>query len=568
MARTLNTAICLIKNMPLRALEPGVLILAVVLNFTIFAPSITLYLDDVPYLTNYRFNISDHGLLSLMKYDNAFYIDQGRFQPISAILRYPVVYAFFGESTIGYHLFSNILHIINVLLVMLLSYRLSGNRRLAFTSALLFAIYPHNKEGLIQFNSNGGILETVFFLAAVLAFIRYASSRSLKAWACATVMFLACVWTYEQAYPLFLFFPFLLVVIRGLRRTRLWSLAMATVPFLACSLGTNFAQHVLVANYQASLILDPLRIAERAVIAAQIAIGHILVVGLFDDRVRSWSTPEQMALTTFFAAIILVSTVATAAIWIRSSEAWHSPPDGLVSTSDLVILGVVLIGLGYSFMIVRDGVSPLSRHYYLPAIGLAFIHASAIESVLRTVRAHLTSWAKVADVLSAAAIGLFALGASLFNVQRGMAVSAWSNRANTIKSQMENLCPSLSSTAVDIGLLGDVREDTGWIFSDGGKYFPQLWFGRKSLQGRLIYGDERFVPDVDGFYWNEIGLSPKFNYDTLVLFDYQSGTILPINELHLHDKAGHQYAVSLPSSCKDRNATYVKDLALRASMNR
>jgi hypothetical protein len=515
-------------------------------NFGLFAHRIVLYLDDLPYVLGYHFDAVNHNMLQLMLHDNALYIEQGRFQPAAAMLRYPIIYALFGDWSFGYQLYSNLIALVNSILVGLLGFRLSGSGRLAFTAATLFALYPHNKEGLVQFNSNGGLVEALFFLAAIFSFLRFVRSKRW-AWLFLSVCcYAASIWTYEQAYPLFLFFPVLGYCLVGTRWGFKISL-LSTIPFVFASLITQALHYVLVKNYSTSLISSLRQIFDHALVAWRIMSSQLLGPGLFDDRVRSWASPAQMSLRPPQVTMILLLAAVLVGCWLwchRESVAIASLTAPLWR---IAIAGLVLDGLGLSFMAVRAGVSPLSRHYYLPAIGLALVHATVLEAVLRRAQ-RLPVLRSLAVVAVGALIACFATAAAVFNVQRGQAVAEWSDTAVSIQRQLVSQCPSPPPSA-NIVLLGDTKKATGWLFSDAGVYFPQLWYGRKDVVGKLIDGHSRFVPASDGFFWKELYTPPKLDYRTLVLLQFAEGTVTPIQRLELLDAAGAVTQISLPTTC-------------------
>lgn len=81
-------------------------------------------------------------------------------------LSYAVNYALDGYHARGYHAFNLVLHILNSLLVLLLGYRLTGNRWLGGVAGLLFAVHPVHVEAVSWLSSRKDLLSAFFLLAA------------------------------------------------------------------------------------------------------------------------------------------------------------------------------------------------------------------------------------------------------------------------------------------------------------------------------------------------------------------------------------------------------------------
>jgi len=108
-------------------------------------------------------------------------------QPFLGMYYRPVVIASFmadyqlwGFSPWGYHLSNLLLHCANALIVFFLLFRLTQNRRLAFLTALLFAVHPAHK-GVVAIADRTGILSAFFFLLSLLLYLRYCQSKSKRA---------------------------------------------------------------------------------------------------------------------------------------------------------------------------------------------------------------------------------------------------------------------------------------------------------------------------------------------------------------------------------------------------
>src|SRR5262249_35327020 len=91
---------------------------------------------------------------------------------------YPVVHTAFwlehhlwGDSTIGYHIANVVLHVVASCLFALILSRLSV--RGAWIAAFLFALHPVAVESVAWISEQKNTLSTVFYLLAMLLYLRY-----------------------------------------------------------------------------------------------------------------------------------------------------------------------------------------------------------------------------------------------------------------------------------------------------------------------------------------------------------------------------------------------------------
>jgi len=108
-------------------------------------------------------------------------------------------YSLWGPNAFGFHLTSMALHLANVLLVfflMTLLMKRSGSgewfSEAPFIAALLFAVHPVHVESVTYIKSRGELLACVFFLTALVLFIRNIPRKSLRENAAAISVSISC----------------------------------------------------------------------------------------------------------------------------------------------------------------------------------------------------------------------------------------------------------------------------------------------------------------------------------------------------------------------------------------
>lgn len=113
---------------------------------------------------------------------------QSAFAPKSAVLAnayyrplldvvYRLEYWMFGDQPAGYHIVNIILHIINAILLLVLTLRLTQRRGLSWCAAMLFLIHPVQSEAVACISGISNLLFTFFLLSAFLLYVRASDRR-------------------------------------------------------------------------------------------------------------------------------------------------------------------------------------------------------------------------------------------------------------------------------------------------------------------------------------------------------------------------------------------------------
>ena len=123
-----------------------------------------------------------HPVKSFPSFFNQSYFNiaagEASYRPL-ATLSYYLIYAIVGLNPFGYHLFSVLLHLANVVLVYLLVNLILKHRFTALIAGLLFACHPVLTEAVNCISYNEDLLAACFYLLAFL-FCLKSSTNSLK----------------------------------------------------------------------------------------------------------------------------------------------------------------------------------------------------------------------------------------------------------------------------------------------------------------------------------------------------------------------------------------------------
>jgi len=318
-----------------------------------------------------------------------------------------VEHRLWGDATAGYHLVNIVLHATSAWLFALILLRLGVTG--AWLAAFVFALHPLHVLSVAWITEQKNTLSGVFFLATVLAWLRFDRTRSGRALAAALLLFVLALLSKTSTVPLF----GVLLVLAWWQRGRL-SLrrdVLPVLPFLLLGAGAALVTvHVERTFVGASGTLFSLTPAERVLLAGR-ATFHYLGRILWPDALAfippRWELdPREAAQYVAPAALLLL----VAGLW-QLRRRTRGPLAGL-----LVFVGLLLPVLGvtnhyfYLFSYVAGWWA------YLPSLGvIAVLSAGAAR-----LRERLPPRARTAAAVLGAAL-LFMLGAITWQRSRSFA---------------------------------------------------------------------------------------------------------------------------------------------------
>jgi hypothetical protein len=213
--------------------RPGIYFLAAIMLIAAFVylPSLDndiLYgWDDGVYLQDDH--VRDLDGEGLARFFSEFYL--GMYQPL-AVLSLSIDHQLFGEKPSGYHASSLLLHLLNIFLVFFFIYLLTKKISIALIVALLTAIHPMHVEAVSWIAARSTLLFTVFYLSALIFYLRYLKEEKWTKLVIAFLFFILACFTKSMAVTLPLVL-FLLDHFKG-RKTSQWAI-LEKLPFLVVS---------------------------------------------------------------------------------------------------------------------------------------------------------------------------------------------------------------------------------------------------------------------------------------------------------------------------------------------
>ncbi len=103
----------------------------------------------------------------------------GNYHPVT-LLAVAVQYALFGVSPLGYHMVSLLLHLGVTYLVFRFTLNVTRTQLAAVGAALIFGVHPLHLEPVAWAADQKDLLYAIFYLAAVLAWLRYRETGEVK----------------------------------------------------------------------------------------------------------------------------------------------------------------------------------------------------------------------------------------------------------------------------------------------------------------------------------------------------------------------------------------------------
>ena len=313
---------------------------------------------------------------------------------------WPLVYAIFwlehklwGFDPTGYHIVNVLLHWVNTLLVWHLVRRLAVPG--AWVVAAVFAVHPLHVESVAWVIERKDVLSGLFYLAAVLAWMRFVEQPRPRRYARSLVLYVAALLSKSVAITL----PAALLIWHWWKQDRVTSTdLLRIVPFFVVGIVITVGDLSFYRTME-TVSLD-YSLTERTLIAARALwfyAGKLLwptnlavIYPLWDIRVF-----DPMAWGYLIAAVALA-----VALWHFRSQLGRGPLAGALFFA--VALSPVLGFIDYGYM---DYAFVADRFQYLAGIGvLAVVIGAAAYSVRRLPN----SWQKGA--LGVAGVAVVVLG--------------------------------------------------------------------------------------------------------------------------------------------------------------
>ena len=361
-------------------------------TFLVYLPSLRngfVGWDDGPYVTANPFIRSLN--LDLLRWAFLDFYSYN-WHPLTWI-SHALDYAAWGLDPFGHHLTNLLLHAADSLLVTLLAIRLletakrtaQGGPAKDFpnestilvaggVTGLLFGLHPVHVESVAWVAERKDLLCALFFLLAVLGYLKYASGsgsatpvqppvpRYFDRW---YLFALGCCLLALLSKPMAVSLPFVLLILDWHPLGRIESPAtfrtavVEKLPFAVFSLLSSIV--TVLAQRSGYAILEEIPLSTRMLVAAKSLIAYLWNMAWPRDLLPFYPYPRNVSPASpgYVGAAVLVVGITVACVFIaRKRRLWPAAWSYYVGTL-LPVLGIVQVG----------GQSMADRYTYLPSIG-------------------------------------------------------------------------------------------------------------------------------------------------------------------------------------------------------
>jgi tetratricopeptide (TPR) repeat protein len=281
----------------------------------------------------------------------------------------------FGVEPAGHHAVNVLLHGANAVLLFLFLRKATGAPGKSLLVAALFAVHPLHVESVAWVSERKGLLSTLFWLSASLAWLRYAAAPSARRYGAAALLFALSL----LAKPMAVTFPLVLLLLD------FWPLGRLRVVPAAR----------LLAEKAPLLVLSALSAAVTS--WAQYAGGSVAPLGMISPLSRAANAPlalagylsktflprglsvfyrhpeESVSLAVAALAALALAALTTVAVRFRKERPWLLFGWLFFLVTLLPVLGIVQVGVQ----------AMADRYSYVPLVGILVAVAWEGEGIAR-----------------------------------------------------------------------------------------------------------------------------------------------------------------------------------------
>ena len=319
--------------------------------------------DDVLYVTQNALlkDLSMEGLKNIFTTPIV-----SNYHPLT-ILSLALNYQFAELSPMSYHLTSVLLHLCNTALVFLLVRQLSsGNNWVSAFVALLFAIHPMHVESVVWISERKDLLYTLFYLAAMIVYVKYLQTRQVKHLVWVTILGALSLLCKPAAIVLPLS---LLALDYYLRREWKASWIKEKIPLFILS--TIMAYVTLTIQSQKAIATVEVHgIVERIFYAGYGLIWYLLKVIVPYPLSALHPFPKELSVYYYLGTAVSVAGILFLALKVRSRNY-------------LFGFGFYIINLLLVLQLVSIGNAVVAERYtYVPYISIFFLMAMEVARLI------------------------------------------------------------------------------------------------------------------------------------------------------------------------------------------
>jgi hypothetical protein len=498
---------------------PGWLLLIVLLTFLTFLAGVRIpfVAEDFYFLANANTSFNDAWQSML---------DSCRIWPLGVAYRW-LLFQAFGLNVAGYHLFSILVHVANVVLVYLVARRLTKSQLAGLLASLVFAVYPRHHQPVLWMTANQVLVFTFFGLICLYAFLRYSETARIR-WLALTVLALTlAVLTQEGAIILFpLIFLMDTILPDGLllQRFRSRQFYLKYLPIVIIFLGFVWMNFGGARAFKLSVAETSQ--AELAGLGISGDSYHMNKLGpkTLQEMATyvTYATYPQITLRSLdpnLLTVLLAGGTCTVLLLI------------FLKGSRIIRFAVLWLSIALVPYVLFTPFGNADRYFYFASIGFSLLAAALLRWLFEKLAAH-----RAAGYGILVLAGVYTFSGVLLIQQRIGEWQAAGEIATSLAEQVVQSCPEPEpgDTILFAGVLPD-RYGQAYIYNGGG-IGPQLTlaYGERAERVRILQTTDQEVCDYlvnAPVVENPIPRLHVFLYDAAMLQD-RSASVDRINTLN------------------------------------
>jgi tetratricopeptide (TPR) repeat protein len=353
------------------------------ITFLLFIPALSngfTNWDDVLYVTNNSLlkNLNGEGLKAIFSTPVV-----SNYHPLT-ILSLALNYQFAELNPMTYHLTSIILHVINTGLVFWFIWVLSGgNKWVSVFVALLFGIHPMHVESVAWISERKDLLYTLFYVSAMIVYVRYVQLKQIKHLALVTVLgglSLLCK-------PAAIVLPLSLIAIDYyLKREWSWKWVIEKMPLFILAAGFAFAT-LSIQSERAVASVDLHSIGDRISFAGFGLIWYLVKLIAPFGLSALHPFPSGISMVYYLFTALSVAGIILLALKVRNRN--------IIFGFGFYVINLILV-----LQLISIGNAVVAERYtYVPYIGIFFMLGMEASLLLE---GHLSKFKKPVLALTAA----------------------------------------------------------------------------------------------------------------------------------------------------------------------
>lgn len=328
-----------------------------VVYFNLFSANFLSW-DDADYVIENK-DVHSFNLKALI---TNFYV--GNFHPLT-MLNYALDWKLFGKSPVGYHVENMLWHLVNAILVFVISVKILKHHFSAFVIAIVFAFHPNQLENIAWVAERKNLLAAFFALCSVYQYLKFIETYKIKYLISCFILFACSLLSKPSAIVL----PLVFILLDYYYDKLSWKKSMNKIPFIALAL---FMGILTMKAQEAGKFLNEShqfalheRIGYAGYAILQYLYKFLLPVNL--SVIYPYPQTKVLSMVIGYGVIIVLAFVLYKTIKTQSKNSAF----GLLFF--LVNIVLVLQFIPFGEVLTAD------RYMYLPLIGLAFCLVSLIK---------------------------------------------------------------------------------------------------------------------------------------------------------------------------------------------